>query len=310
MSCVTVIGGANVDIHGKSAGVLRANDSNPGSVRISAGGVGRNVAENLARLGVRCRLISAVGDDDYGRLLLRLTEAAGVDVDSVHVIGTAPTSTYLSVIDGSGEMKVAISDMSITEHLTPERLQSREALLREASVIVVDANLPADTLAWITSEFADKPIFADSVSTAKAPRVGRSLSSIHTLKTSAAEAEALTGLDARTIPELERVAAQLRGAGVERVFITRGRDGVYYSAGDGQGAVTSGLPVVAVRNTSGAGDAFLAGLVFAWLDNKPLQDSLHFATAAATVTLADGATNSPALTLDAINELLEARDVG
>ena len=68
---VSVIGGANIDIHGRSTQALRSNDSNPGDVHISAGGVARNIAENLARLGADTRLISAVGDDHWNHEDLR-----------------------------------------------------------------------------------------------------------------------------------------------------------------------------------------------------------------------------------------------
>ena len=74
---VAVIGGANIDIHGKSNDTLQERDSNPGQVHTSAGGVARNIAENLARLGVDCRLITAVGKDHHGQMLLRLARDAG-----------------------------------------------------------------------------------------------------------------------------------------------------------------------------------------------------------------------------------------
>ena len=73
-----VIGGANMDICGCSHDNLRIGDSNPGRVRTSAGGVGRNIAENLARLGTDTRLLSAVGNDQYGHHLLDVTQRAGV----------------------------------------------------------------------------------------------------------------------------------------------------------------------------------------------------------------------------------------
>lgn len=274
---MTVIGGANIDIHGKSSGPLRASDSNPGTVHVSAGGVGRNIAENLARLGTDCRLISVVGDDDHGRLLMRLSREAGVDVSNVHIIDSAPTSTYLAVIDETGEMKVAVNDMSIADQLTPGVLQQHEAMLLQSSLLVLDTNLPEDSIAWITSEFADKPIFVDTVSAVKAPRIRKHLGAVHTLKTNAVEAEALTGLEARTMQQLAKTAEQLHAAGVASVFVTRGSEGVFYSTREKKGSMAPGAEKPAVRNTTGAGDAFLAGLVHAHLENWNLGESLQFA---------------------------------
>lgn len=309
-SFVVVIGGANIDIHGKSTRALRANDSNPGTVRISAGGVSRNVAENLARLGVDCRLISTVGQDHHGRMLMRLSRDAGINVQYVQELASAPTSTYLSVIDASGEMKVAIADMSIIDHLTAERLRPHEAMLRQASLIVLDTNLPDGALAWLTATFGDKQMFVDTVSTTKALRIRPYLGSIHTLKTSTIEAEAITGLEARTKPQLAKIAAELHSAGVERVFITRGDRGVFHSAGGEQGTTRLGRRKREVRNAGGAGDAFLAGLAYAWLEDWPLAETLPFALTAADLTVSDAATSSSAINLAAINEALESRHAG
>jgi len=308
-SFVTVVGGANIDIHGRSTSVLRANDSNPGTVYISAGGVARNITENLVRLGVDCRLITAVGDDHNGRMLMRLAKEAGIDTQYVQKISSAQTSTYLSVIDASGDMTVAIADMDIIDQLTPARLRPYQSMLRQSSLIVLDTNLPDSTLAWLTRDFTEQTLFVDTVSTAKAPRVKQHLGSVHTLKTSAIEAEALTGLDAKTGPQLQEIAAQLHAAGVERIFVTRGSKGVFYSAGDKQGTMKLKHESRTVRNAGGAGDAFLAGLARAWLDNRDLETTVRFALTAADLTLSDTATSSPALSLTAIHKALEAQDV-
>jgi len=303
---VAVIGGANIDIHGKSYQPLHDNDSNPGSVHTSAGGVARNVAENLARLGVDCRLVSAVGNDHHGQVLLRLSREAGVDVRHVQEIASAPTSTYLSVLDDSGDMQVAISDMSIIDHVDADRLQSMQPMLQQSALIVIDSNLPDDALAWLADTFADKPIFADTVSTSKAPRLKPYLSSIHTLKTSAIEAEALTGLSAKTPEQLGKVAGHLHDQGVGRVFITRGEQGVFYSAGEAQGSQQPAGEKREVQNAGGAGDAFLAGLAYAWLENFDLNDTLRFALTTADITLSHAATSSPSLSLAAVNRAMEA----
>ncbi len=307
---VTIIGGANIDIHGKSTGPLRANDSNPGTVHVSAGGVARNVAENLARLGIDSRLITAVGDDHNGRTVLRLSREAGTNVQYVHKSSSLPTSTYLSVIDSSGDMKIAINDMSVIDRLTRERVQQHEDMLHQSSLIVLDTNLPEDTLDWLADEFARIPIFVDTVSAAKAPRISHRLGSIHTLKTSAIEAEALTGVEAKTEPQLTEVAAKLHTAGVERVFVTLGSDGVFYSTPEAQGILKPERRDLDVRNAGGAGDAFLAGLACARLDDRGLADTLRFALTVADLTLSDMATSSPTLSLAAVKKAMEARNAG
>jgi len=307
---VTAIGGANIDIHGKSNQSLRRNDSNPGSVHMSAGGVARNIAENLARLGVDCRLISAIGNDDHGRMLMRLSREAGINMQYVHEVTSIPTSTYLSVLDDSGDMLVGINDMNIIDQLSSELLQPQLAMLKQSSLVILDSNLSDDALAWLTRSLADTPIFVDTVSVAKAPRIKPYLHAIHTLKTSTIEVEALSGLEARTQSQLREIAGQLHSEGVERLFVTRGDQGVFYSTVDTQGVQKLNRDKRHVHNAGGAGDAFLAGLAYAWLEEWPLEDSVQFALATADITLSHKASSSPALSLDAVNQLLEMQSAG
>ena len=303
---VAVIGGANIDIHGKSLKALRQKDSNPGTVHTSAGGVARNIAENLARLGVDSRLISAIGNDHHGQMLMRLSRDAGIEMQYVHEIASAPTSTYLSVLDDTGDMQVAIADMSIIDQLSAERLRPQEAMLQQSSLMILDTNLSDDALEWLTGTFVDRTIFADTVSTTKALRLKPYLQSIHTLKAGTIEAEALTGCEARTQAQLRRVASLLHDEGVKRVFITRGDQGVFYSTGDKQGMQKMKHTKHEIHNAGGAGDAFLAGLAYAWIEDWPLNKTVQFALAAADITLSHPATSSPALSLTAVKRAMEA----
>ena len=307
---VAVIGGANIDIHGKSFNALRQKDSNPGTVHTSAGGVARNIAENLARLGVDARLISAIGNDHHGRMMMRLSHDSGIDMQYVHEIESLPTSTYLSVLDDSGDMQVAIADMSIIDRLSADRLRPQKAMLQQSSLMILDTNLPDDALAWLTGRFAANTIFADTVSTAKALRIKPYLSSIHTLKTGTLEAEALTGLEARTQTQMRRLADRLHDEGVERVFITRGDQGVFYSTGDAQGVEKMKRTKGEILNAGGAGDAFLAGLAYAWLEDWPLNKTVQFALAAADITLSHPATSSPGLSLTTVKRAMKAQRAG
>ena len=304
---ISVVGGANIDIHGKSLTGLRQNDSNPGAVNISAGGVARNIAENLSRLGVDCRLISAIGGDQHGQMLKRLSLDAGIDMQYVHEIASAPTSTYLSVLDDTGDMQVAISDMNIIDNLSADRLRTQQAMLKQSTLVVVDTNLSDDALAWLTATLTGVPIFADTVSTTKAPRLRPYLSSIHTLKAGATEAEALMGMQAQTNAQLRKLAGSLHEAGVQRVFITQGDKGVYYSSPEATGRVKPRRGKRNIRNAGGAGDAFLAGLAYAWLESMAMDKTLRFAMAAADIALSHSATSNPLMSLAAINRTMEAQ---
>ena len=304
-SFVAVIGGMNMDIHGKPAKTLRRHDSNPGSVHTSPGGVARNIAENLARLSIDCRLISAVGNDQYGQALLQQCRDSGIDVQHVQQFDSIPTSTYLSVLDGSGDMHVAINDMAIIDAIDPERMHSIEAMLKRTPLVVIDTNLREDTLGWLAERLDGQVLFVDTVSTIKGKKIKPHLSAIHTLKANRDEAEALSGLNARTKAERRKLAEWFHNKGVTRLFVTLGKGGVFYSTGDQQGIERPPHKRSEMCNAGGAGDAFMAGLAYSWLHDWALKKSIQFALAAADVTLSDDKSSSPAISLTAVNCVYE-----
>ncbi len=167
---VTVIGGANTDVGGGPAASLRLYDSNPGRIEVRPGGVGRNVAHNLALLGVDVRLIAAVGDDLFGRELLAGCRALGVDVSRMLTVPGARSSTYLYVKNAAGDMHVGVADMEIVERITPDYLRPRMEEINASDAVFVDANLSGETIAFL-AECCTAPLYADPVSTAKARRL-------------------------------------------------------------------------------------------------------------------------------------------
>ena len=105
------IGAANVDVHGMSRAAIVMRDSNPGHLRTSAGGVTRNVMENLARLGVEAKMVSVLGDDLFGELVKSESAAAGLDMSESLTLPGVTTSAYVSILDERADMLVAMSDM-------------------------------------------------------------------------------------------------------------------------------------------------------------------------------------------------------
>ena len=310
---VALIGGANLDVHGTPQHDLRMHDSNPGTVRTSPGGVARNVAENLARLGIDARLIAPLGRDHAGDMIENQGREAGIDMQYVYRIDDAQTPCYVSVLDDNRDMLVGISDMTILETLDTARLQRHESLLKSAAVIVADTNLTEGALAWLTSTVSGHasapPLMVDTVSIAKAVRIRPYLAGVHTLKPSLVEAEAIAGISASTESRLPGLAAWFHERGVDRLFVSLGARGVFYSTADGCGLARAPVPD-ALQNANGAGDALLAGLTFGWLSDWSLIDSLDFALAAAGLTLSHPATINPDMSLNAVQRFKEHRHVG
>ena len=180
-SYAVVVGGVNMDIGGRSDQPLVAGDSNPGKVRMSLGGVGRNIAHNMALLDCDVRLLTALGDDLYAQRIAASCAELGIDISQARTVAGGATSTYLFLSGPDGDMALAVSDMDICEHITPAYLQSRRSLLDNAQVVVLDTNIPEASIHWLC-ENVKAPIFADPVSTAKAVKLAPVLGRIHTLK--------------------------------------------------------------------------------------------------------------------------------
>lgn len=295
---VTVVGGMNMDIGGRPYKKLVAKDSNPGAVRMSPGGVGRNIAHNMSLLGLDVRLLTAFGDDVYAQKLAAVCGELGIDISQSPVIPGGHTSTYLFVNDESGDMQLAVSDMDIYDHLTPQVLQSRRQLLDGSQVVVLDTNLPAETVAWV-AENCRAPIFADPVSTAKAEKLRPVLGRLHTLKPNRIEAELLSGVAISDDASLRRAADALLETGLHRVFISLGADGVFAADRSGQ-VLHLPAPEGNIVSTTGCGDSFMAALAWAYLQGSDLERSARAGFAASTITMASADTINPAMSEEAL----------
>jgi pseudouridine kinase len=299
-----VVGGANLDIFGFSAGPILMQDSNPGRIEDSPGGVARNIAENLARLGVETQLITAFGSDANGRNLAEECVADGISIAGSLTVEHVPGSRYLAILDEEGGLAVAVSDMRAMDSLTPEVLSLQREMMDSADLIVADTNLSAETLAWIAHE-CSSPLLLDPVSAGKAPRAVTALPAVHTLKLNTMEAGALLG---RTVNrddegEVERAAWDLLEVGVRRVFITLGRRGVM--ALDDREALMLPAPHVEVANATGAGDAFTAGVAFATIAGMTLLETAAFGSAMAAAALASKRTVSQSIDLREIRQAMK-----
>ena len=287
-----VVGGVNVDIGGQSFSGLVRGDSNPGKVTISLGGVGRNIAHNMSLLGVQVRMLTAYGDDLYGRRIAASCNELGIDVSHARMIPGAATSTYLYIADPTGEMDIALSDMQICEGITPEYLEDNLPVIQNARVVVADANLPEETLTYL-SQHRQSPLFCDPVSTKKAEKLIPILDKIHTLKPNRLEAELLTGISVNGREDAEKAAKALLQKGVKRVFLSMGAEGVYAADGK-EGLWLSNLPGKMV-STTGCGDAFMGAIVWAYLEGMDLKTSALAGLAASSVAMETKQTINPEL---------------
>lgn len=287
-----VVGGVNMDIGGQSRRKLVAADSNPGKVSVSLGGVGRNIAHNMALMGIDVKILTAIGEDVYGNRIAESCRTLGIDASRALRVSDCATSTYLYIADEAGEMALALSDMEICDRITPAYLAGNQQMLGNARVIVADTNIPQETLVYL-AENCSAPIFCDPVSTIKAEKLISILNKIHTLKPNRLEAELLSGVKILEKKDAEQAAAVLLEKGVQRVFLSMGAEGVYAATKQEQMWLDN-LPGQMV-NTTGCGDAFMAALVWAYMEGLDLKETAKAGLAAAVIAMESSETINPAM---------------
>lgn len=304
---VALIGAANLDISAQPDSAALLGDSNPGRIHCSPGGVARNVAENLLRLGQDARLLSVLGDDAFAALLRQSAAAIGLDLSWCATLAGQRTATYLSLHGSDGDMGVAVNDMGILECLSPALLAPHAPWLRSAAALVVDCNVRADVLHWLCTDIAHPRLFAEAVSVAKCHKLLPVLGRLHTLKLNRMEAQALCGAPLDSVAAARAAALSLQQRGVGQVVISLGAQGAVWCDAEG----TTGhrnARAVTMASATGAGDALLSGLVCGHLQGLPLDLSVRFAMACAEITLSSTFANAPELSVAAVGAHLEAEN--
>lgn len=278
----TVVGGVNIDIGGKSEEPLIGKDSNPGYVSMSLGGVGRNIAHNMTLLGIPTKLITALGSDMNAQKITESCMELGIDISGSYHSATEATSTYLFIADEKGDMALAISDMNIYRHMTPEFISGKMDLLNHSQIVLLDTNIPEETISYICKN-TKAAVFSDPVSCKKAQKLIPVLPYLDTIAPNELEAEILSNIPISSEADLKKAANALLDKGVRQIFITRGSKGIY-AANKAEHISLQNLPTNLV-NATGGGDAFMAGLVFASTKGLSLKETALCGLAAGSIAV-------------------------
>lgn len=275
---IVCIGGANIDRKIQTGVPIQFGTSNPSFVVESHGGVARNIAENLARLGLPPSLLTMVGEDKEGEMLIGHLAGVGADVSQVIRSSAHRTGTYTAILDVDGSMAVAFADMEIYDGFTVERLSARSQALSAATLAIVDTNLPTETLAYLIFESAKAgtSLLVAPVSSPKAKRLPPNLHGIHTLIANLDEIAAISGMSTESDADVECACTALTDRGCAIVVVTLGKDGVIWRDEHGN---FERLPAdhVDVVDVTGAGDAFVAGFAYATVHSANVKQACQFA---------------------------------
>lgn len=309
---ILCIGAANLDRKLRSLARLTLGTSNPASQDESFGGVARNIAENLARLGAPVALITAVGNDASGRALLAHAEEAGIDTRGALRLDGASSGTYTAVLDQDGEMVVALADMALNDHLSPDFLATRQQQRAGAALVVADLNLPRDTVAALLEDAQRDgvPLVLVAVSAPKMARLPEQLHGLRLLILNEGELASRLGRPLDSDAAIGAACAELQRQGAQDVVVTRGARGVMYTSVDG--LMRLDAPQVDVVDVTGAGDAFAAAVC--WSLHSAGEDSADLGLACrrglqlSAMTIACAQTVCPALEPGHVDGLLIESD--
>jgi pseudouridine kinase len=296
MPKVTIIGGSVIDLFLYPHHHMNLHDSNPGYLKKSLGGVGRNIAENLSRLGIQTTLITPLGQDHYQAMILDQAKAIGLNICSIPIL---ETPLYVSVMDEKGEDLVGVAVMDDIQKMTVKDILIYQPYIDEADILVMDTNLSRDVLSYFLKKYQHK-MYMDAISGQKAIKLRDLLPYIHTLKLNLIEAMTLAGFGDDTKEGLHALGHYFIDQGIDEIYITLGEKGAYYKNKD-KTLFQKPIPIQ-IQGATGAGDAFFAGVIYAAAHNK---EGLSYGIANAYFNLKDPHAVNPILTSEILENIIK-----
>lgn len=258
---ITVFGASNVDITGFTEQKLIYGDANIGHTITTPGGVGRNIAENLHRLGFAINLISVFGDDPLSEYLIKSCKELGLRIDDSLFLKNASTATFLAIMDCHNDLALGISAMDIYKKIDLNLFESKLSKIEKTDYTIIETNFTTEILELVVKKSPKTKLVLDTVSGKKALRSIPILPHLYILKTNLLEAQMLSGINPIDAKSKEELVAYFVELGVTHVFITTGKDGVIYGNKE---LISQREPIPSnIINTIGAGDSFVSGIVYA-----------------------------------------------
>ncbi len=278
---VLCIGGMHFDSIAQSLAPFRLKASNPVRYSRVAGGVAHNIACDMVRLGTPAALLSLVGDDADGDAIVRDTAARGVDLALVSQRRAVATASYTAVLDTTGELAVGLSDTATYDLVTPDFLGPSRGRIQEHKTLVVDANLPQQSLDWLAENKGPARLFAAPVSPSKALRWRRAIRNVDVFIGNEREADQLTGRPVETVDDALKAVRALRRQGPAIAVVTLGPRGAVLGSPDMEAHFS--IPETEVVDVNGAGDAFFAGFAHALNAGLSLEAAMSRGIATASI---------------------------
>ncbi len=280
---ITVIGAVNIDLIGYPDHKLIYKDDNIGSLETILGGVGRNIAENLSKLDFNVEFLSVFADDYFGKKIIQSCNELNISTTHSLIKKEATTSTFMAIMDNENDMALGISAMHIYDEIPPSFIMDKLDCIKQSPYCVLETNMPQSILELVVKNAPNTKFALDAVSGTKALKAKNILANLTILKCNLIEAELLSGISIATKEDYDKLVHHFLNIGVQKVFITLGKEGLIY--GNHQEVFRLKSKEVKPVNTTGGGDSFMAGLLLAAYQNFDIHKMAKIATACATLTI-------------------------
>lgn len=281
---IVCVGSLNMDVSLRVARHPRPGETvSGGNAAFSAGGKGFNQGVAAARYGASVAMVGAVGDDSFGRDLLRVGRAEGMDMEGVAVLSRQSTGIALIVVDGKGENTIVLSP-GANGVFSESNLQGVEGQMRGASALLLQNEVPAGVVAAAMALARRQGL---RIYYNPAPVVDGSLAlcgRADVVIVNESEAARLADLEVHTAADAALAARRMRVHPGMTVMVTRGEEGVVCVDENGETRSLPSFSVSAVDSTA-AGDTFVGAFAARQTDGFGLEDSLRYATAAAALSV-------------------------
>jgi pseudouridine kinase len=300
---VVVIGGINCDITGKSFEGIVSATSNPGTVKITSGGVAGNIAQNLSLLGVKTALLSSIGKDEFGKSLISNLRNKGINTEHILTSHENATGIYLAILNEVGELNLGLSDMIIIREINVDYLKKKSHILKSCKYIICDTNLDRESILFLI-EFANQnriPICVEPVSVSKSKKLIGILDGIDIITPNKNELFSLAELS-HDNGDIKHTASSLLEKGVKNIILTLGSEGLMLINKEGIKKFSSFK--ADIKNVTGAGDSLTAGLIYGLLKHENPEKACKYGLAAAALTISSESTVSNRLSIETISNMI------
>lgn len=300
---ILVLGASIVDIIGFSKGNYHGRDSIPGNIKVSLGGVCRNIAENLGRINVNTEFISIIGNDVNGNNIIKNSEETGYCMKHSLMLKNECTPTYMAILNENGEMESAIVDMESLNKMKFSFIDSKADIIKNAEYVIIGSDNP-DLVEYLLVNFSkDTKFILDPVSATKGLAIKHLIKYFHTVKPNRIETESLCGFKIECDEDLKRAAKYFQDLGVENVFISLDEDGIYYKTQSEEGKVSTSP--IDVKNVTGAGDSFVSGVGYGYMNNLSTIDTVKYSIAMSHITITHQDTINPNMSEEYVKSYME-----